>query len=86
MFSCEATTEVKQSISSKQDKAKRDRESFIIRKTHVGKKCDHCMHNHDLGNCVEFLKKTSEERKIYVFSKRLCFSTIGEDHIAKELV
>ena len=38
---------------------------------------------HDLDDCVEFLKKTMDERKSFLYEKKLCFACYESDHVSK---
>ena len=41
---------------------------------------------HDLDDCVEFLKKTMDERKSFLYEKKLCFACYETDHVSKGCV
>jgi len=42
-----------------------------------------CGSPHNVDNCHPFLKKDVEERKKFVFRRRLCFACYGDDHNAR---
>ena len=48
--------------------------------------CPFCNKTHDLDDCVEFLKKTMDERKSFLYEKKLCFACYETDHVAKGCV
>ena len=47
------------------------------------KLCPFCNKTHDLDDCVEFLKKTMDERKSFLYEKKLCFASYESDHVSK---
>ncbi|KXJ08416.1 hypothetical protein AC249_AIPGENE11244 [Exaiptasia diaphana] len=46
-------------------------------------KCSLCEKFHDLGECLDFLKKTLEERKKFLSESHLCFACYGMNHQSK---
>ena len=50
------------------------------------KTCLFCDKVHDLDDCVEFLKKTMDERESFLKEKRLCFACYETDHVLKGCV
>ena len=78
----------KQSDQQKEDKRKQDgqkRSSFSTSIDGVEKvtNVDPCNLNHDLEVCYAFLKKSIDDRKLFLMEKKLCFGCYGKDHIAK---
>ncbi|XP_068240986.1 uncharacterized protein [Palaemon carinicauda] len=47
------------------------------------KSCPMCKKNHDLDDCWNFAKKTSEEKIDFLKEKRLCFGCFGLNHTSK---
>ena len=48
--------------------------------------CPFCNKTHDLDDCAEFLKKTMDERKSFLYEKNLCFACYETDHVSKGCV
>ena len=48
--------------------------------------CPLCQHPHDLDNCKTFLRKTIDERRIFLKENHLCFGCYGKNHISKGCV
>ena len=46
--------------------------------------CVLCNENHDLDNCAQYLQKDVDERKRFVFGKRLCFGCYGTSHNSRQ--
>ncbi|XP_068204676.1 uncharacterized protein [Palaemon carinicauda] len=47
------------------------------------KSCPMCKKNHDLDDCWNFAKKTSEEKIDFLKERRLCFGCFGLNHTSK---
>ena len=50
------------------------------------KLCPFCSKNHDLDDCAEFLKRTMDERKTFLYERKLCFACYESDHVSKGCV
>ena len=50
------------------------------------KLCLLCNKTHDLDDCVELLKKTMDERKTFLYERKLCFACYEPDHVSKGCV
>lgn len=55
-------------------------------RNNITKTCLFCNKAHDLDDCVEFLKKTMDERKSFLKERRLCFACYETDHVSKGCV
>ena len=76
MYSRDATTEAPRSKPS----------TTVYATTQSSVQCQLCNEDHDLDNCISFLKKTQEERRDFLFKSRLCFScyhSSSKDHSAR---
>ena len=45
--------------------------------------CPFCNKTHDLDDCAEFLKKTMDERKSFLYERKLCFACYETNHVSK---
>ena len=50
------------------------------------KSCPFCNATHDLDDCAEFLKKTTDDRKSFLKDRKLCFACYEADHVSKGCV
>lgn len=86
----------KQSDQQKEDRRRQvvlKRSSFSTNVKGVGKvtnvdgaeskSCPLCNLNHDLEDCYAFLKKSVDDKKLFLMENKLCFGCFGNDHMVK---
>ena len=47
------------------------------------RQCYYCQKSHDLDDCSEFAKKTIDDKRSFLKTKRMCFACYGFNHVSK---